>query len=125
MKNEIERVLGVMGTAGFVEKQVRKEAEEAGFASTMFEAVKRQIQEFEEALSASEDVGFMFANFGTTTTFRVQTIGFQHPHLIVMIGEHDGKPLRLLQHVSQVSLLLRAVPGGETPRKPIGFQVEK
>lgn len=101
----------------------RGNAEKAGFAWTMFEALRVQIQAFEAKLKDGEEVGVMLANFGQSVVLRVRSITFQHPHLIVMVGETDGGRRReLLQHVSQVSLLLEAIPmDGTSKRKPIGF----
>lgn len=100
-------------------------AERAGFAWTMFASLRDQIREFEAKLNEGQEVAAMFANFGSTVTLHVREITYRHPHLVVFIGEDDdGRRRELLQHVSQVSLLLSAVPSKEEKRRPIGFRKE-
>lgn len=95
----------------------------AGFAWTMFETLKAQVKEFESGLTEGEETAAWLANFGSGITVTVTGIGYKHPHLIVLKGEDEqGRSVELLQHVSQVSLLLVPVPvrPDQLPRR-IGF----
>ena len=104
----------------------RSNAERAGLAWTMFETLKEQITRFEQQLDEGEETAAMLANFGSNVTLVITEIGYQHPHLIVLVGEDEnGRRRELLQHVSQVSLLLAAVPvKPDKKRRRIGFGAE-
>jgi hypothetical protein len=83
-----------------------------------------QIVEFEKTLDASSDVGMRLVSFGSASVFRVTALGCVQPDLIVFEGEMEGgQPVRLIQHVSQLSFLLTRVPrpNPEAPRPVIGF----
>ena len=58
-------------------------------------------------------------------TFSIQDIGYWDPNMIVFYGElSDGSAVELVQHISQLNLLLVAVPRHddiEKPRRIIGF----
>lgn len=102
---------------------------EAAEASTARRAVLRleeQIREFEAELDDdSEGVGIQLVSFGQKMIVHIQTINHIQPNLIVFTGRLDetGAPVRLIQHMSQLSFLLlslrRLEP--EEPRRPIGF----
>jgi hypothetical protein len=63
-------------------------------------------------------------SFGQAVVFRLHDIGYSNPSLISFVGvTEDGDPVELIQHVSQISILLTRLPrqNPEEPRKPIGF----
>jgi len=97
----------------------------AGLAHTMYDALAVQVREFQDSLASDEEVGAVLASFGAEIRISVRTIDYRNPHLMIFVGEApDGKAVELLQHTSQVNLLL--VRMKVTDRKPyrIGFKTE-
>jgi hypothetical protein len=67
-------------------------------------------------------------SFGQTITFHVENVRFHDPSLLMFCGTTpDGGRVQLIQHVSQISFLLMAMPkpDPEQPRRPFGFQCPK
>jgi hypothetical protein len=104
----------------------RANAERAGLAWTMFEALKKQVTKFEDQLADGEETAAWLANFGADVTLVITEIAYRHPHLIILKGEDQhGRRQELLQHVAQVSLLLVAVPTKSNQKaRRIGFRAE-
>jgi hypothetical protein len=51
-------------------------------------------------------------------------MGYWNPSLLFFIGvTDDGNPVQLIQHVSQISVLLMKLPRRDTskPKQPFGF----
>lgn len=87
--------------------------------------VVAQIISFEKTLPDDLQAGGTLANFAGIT-FAIDKIGFKNPNIIILYGTlPDGSSVRLIQHTSQLNLLLTAVPrkNPEQPRRPIGFEV--
>lgn len=113
--------------AGLQQRLKRQEAqtanERAGFAEFMFNALQAQVTEFEKRIKPTEEVGALLASFGSVCLISIKCIGYRRPHLIFLRGiDDEEKEVELLQHVSQVNILLRAIPlkPGRT-RNKIGF----
>lgn len=105
-------------------KRLERDADDAraGLAHTMYDALAAQMKKFEDSLANDEEVGAALASFGTQVTISVRSIEYRNPHLMIFKGEApDGKLVELVQHTSQVNLLL--VRMKVTDRKPhrIGF----
>ncbi len=82
------------------------------------------INDFHRALDADHEVGLQLVTFGEKTTFHVEDIGYWNPSLISFIGKTEkGDPVELVQHVSQISLLLVKMKNlySGKPKNPIGF----
>ena len=97
------------------------------FADNAVHEVVRQIQQFEKALPPDMQAGGSLVNFGNTV-FAIDRIGYKNPNLIIFYGLlPDGSNVRLIQHISQLNLLLTAVKrlNPETPRRQIGFSPEQ
>ena len=86
------------------------------------EAMRDYITEFEASLEPDQEVGVRLVTFGNAVTFHAEEIGFCKPHIISFKGiTPDGERVRLIQHVSQLSFLLKAVKKlADKPRR-IGF----
>lgn len=90
----------------------------------MHERLVRYITEFEADLSDEEEVGGRLVNFGADTTFHIDDISYHGPDLLMFYGVGaNEKRLMLLQHVSQVSVLLVALPKSGEKAKRIGFRL--
>ena len=62
-----------------------------------------------------------------TGVLRIEGIGYFDPDIITFYGRDDnGAKTQLIQHVSQLSVTLRAVPkeSAEDPPRRIGFQLD-
>lgn len=82
------------------------------------------INDFHKTLDEEHEAGARLVNFGQSITFHIENIGYWNPSLISFIGKtEDGDPVELIQHISQISILLmkmkRAVR--DEPKRPIGF----
>lgn len=83
------------------------------------------IAAFESKLDAEHEVGFSMVSFGAGQVLRFEDIGYWAPDLILFFGRgDDGAPLQLIEHVSQVNVMLVAAKK-VTPQPPrrIGFDI--
>ena len=84
----------------------------------------QEIVKYQASLPDTEDVIMMLVQFGHTYTIRVTNIGYSGYTLVCFHGEDiDGKPLELIQHISQLNFLLQVQPKEkpEIPKRKIGF----
>jgi hypothetical protein len=83
------------------------------------------IARFEEGLDAEHEVAMGFTD-GGTGVIRIEGMGHFDPDMVTFYGtDPRGAKVQLIQHVSQLSVLLRAVPKRrpqEAPRR-IGFRL--
>lgn len=111
-----------------LEAQRQQRMVELGFASVLYDRLRKQIKDFEQGLSPGEEVGAYLSSFGTRVLVQIQSVGYHNPYFIVFkgISMEDGRQVRLVQHTSQVSVLFVALKVSED-RKPrrVGFYVEK
>lgn len=94
-------------------------------AQWAYERLVLYIQNFEEQLDANHEVGMGFAG-GDVGVMRIQGIGFFAPDILTFYGEDmEGAKTQLVQHVSQLSVMLRAAPKESTNDAPnrIGFRL--
>jgi hypothetical protein len=83
------------------------------------------IRNFESELDAQQEIAMGFAS-DETGVLRIEGLGFFEPDIITFYGRDEtGAKTQLIQHVSQLSVTLRAVPKEveeEAPRR-IGFHL--
>lgn len=83
------------------------------------------IQSFEEGLNADQEVVVGFAG-AETGVLSIESLGYFAPDIITFDGyDEDGVRTQLIQHVSQLNVMLRAMPKPEdidSPRR-IGFDL--
>ena len=93
-------------------------------ASDMYQRIVALINNFESELPDTMQAGGRLVSAGDIT-FSIQDIGYWDPNMIVFYGElSDGSAVELVQHLSQLNLLLVAVPRQDEiqkPRRVIGF----
>jgi Family of unknown function (DUF6173) len=83
------------------------------------------IRNFEQQLDASQEIALGLAG-DETGVLRIEGIGFFDPDIITFYGrDEQGAKTQLIQHFSQLSVTLRAVPKetAEDPARRIGFQL--
>lgn len=94
-------------------------------ASDMYNRIVALINKFESNLPEDMQAGGRLVSAGNIT-FSIQDVGYWDPNMIVFYGElsSDGAKVELVQHLSQLNLLLVAVKRTdniEKPRRVIGF----
>ena len=101
----------------------------AGLAEWMYERIVKRIVEFEKSIPDDMQAGGRFVTSATGYTFSIDDVSFWNPDMIMFYGTGpDGAKVELLQHTSQLNLLLVAVPRRDDlskPRRKIGFVVEE
>ncbi|MBP9048293.1 MAG: DUF6173 family protein [Tabrizicola sp.] len=83
------------------------------------------IRNFESQLDAEQEIAMGFAS-DESGVLRIEGLGYFEPDIVTFYGrDDDGAKTQLIQHVTQLSVTLRAVPKearAEAPRR-IGFQL--
>ncbi|MCB4454733.1 DUF6173 family protein [Leisingera sp. McT4-56] len=90
-----------------------------------YERLILYIQNFEQQLDAEHEVAMGFTG-GNTGVLRIEGMGYFDPDIITFYGsEPNGSRTQLVQHVSQLNVMLRAVPKAreEAPANRIGFRL--
>jgi hypothetical protein len=94
-------------------------------ADTMYDRLRRQIREFEQSLGPDQEIGGKFIQFGQQNIISIEGLAYQNPHLIIFYGLDlkTGNRVRLVQHMSQVSVMFMAIPKPAERPEPrrIGF----
>lgn len=99
----------------------RRAPEEKSPAEWTYERVILYIQKFEEGLDADHEVGIGFTG-SAAGTLHVHGVGFFAPDIITFYGvDPSGARTQLVQHVSQLNLMLKAAPRRTETANRIGF----
>lgn len=83
------------------------------------------IRDFEKHLDANEEVAMGFAG-SDAGVIQIEGIGFFDPDILTFFGtDEGGMKMQLIQHVSQLNVLLQARPKSDPEDAPrrIGFQL--
>jgi hypothetical protein len=92
----------------------------------MHERIVRQIMEFEKNLGPDYEVGGRFVEGPNNESLHIINVASWGPDMILFMGEWpDGRRFELLQHYSQVSVLLTAVKKMNDEPRRIGFELVK
>lgn len=94
-------------------------------AEWAYERIILYIQNFEEHLDGDHEVGMGFTG-GDVGIMRIQGMGFFAPDIVTFYGlDQSGAKTQLVQHVSQLNVMLRAAPKKADRAEPvrIGFQL--
>lgn len=93
-------------------------------AKWMHERIVSSINDFEKELDSDHEVGARLVSFGSDVTFHIEDVGYWGPDMIIFHGvSTDGKRVQLLQHVSQLSVLLVAADKVYEKARRIGFDL--
>jgi len=95
-------------------------------AAWMHQRLVHQVMEFEKNLGPDHEVGGRFVEGPSGEPLHLSNVASWGPDMILFMGEFpDGRKWELVQHYSQVSMLLVAVRKiNEAPRR-IGFELLK
>lgn len=94
-------------------------------AAWAYERLVMYIRNFEQQLDANEEVAMGFAG-SDAGVLRIEGLGYFDPDILTFYGrDEEGMKTQLIQHVSQLSVMLRAVPkeAPEAPARRIGFHL--
>lgn len=90
-----------------------------------YERLILYIQNFEKQLDNEHEVAMGFAG-GESGVLRIEGMGYFDPDILTFYGSDDaGGKTQLVQHVSQLSVMLRALPkpGAASEPNRIGFKL--
>ncbi|WP_300036583.1 hypothetical protein [uncultured Roseobacter sp.] len=102
-----------------------KPAEQKSPARWAYERIIVYLKNFEEELDNTQEVAMGFAG-GDTGVLRIEGMGYFDPDIVTFYGsDESGSRMQLIQHVSQLNVMLRALPvprEREAPQR-IGFRL--
>jgi hypothetical protein len=91
-------------------------------AESMLKSLTNQILEFERTIDDSQEVGLRLVGAPDQSRIHIERVECEGGGLLVFVGRNEnGREIRLLQHVSQVSVLLTALPKIAEKAHRIGF----
>ncbi|MEI2781197.1 MAG: DUF6173 family protein [Candidatus Competibacter sp.] len=91
-------------------------------AKFTYERLGVYIKEFEKDLDDEHEIGARLVTFGQSITFHITNIGYYGPDIISFDGfNQNGEKLKLIQNISQLSVLLIAMKKLEEKPRRIGF----
>ncbi|MCB1355976.1 MAG: hypothetical protein KDK53_05580 [Maritimibacter sp.] len=100
--------------------------EEKSPAEWAYERLILYIQNFEEQLDNAHEVAMGFTG-GDVGVLRIEGLGYFDPDIVTFYGSDGaGTKTQLIQHVSQLNVMLRALPRetqSEAPPNRIGFRL--
>lgn len=94
-------------------------------AQWAYERIIMHIKKFEETLDNDHEVGMGFAG-GDAGVIKIEGLGYFDPDIVTYHGSNaDGAKTQLIQHVSQLNVMLTASPKQVDQAEPnrIGFQL--
>lgn len=94
-------------------------------AQWAYERMILYIQNFEKQLDAQHEIAMGFAG-SDAGVLRIEGMGYFDPDIVTFYGtDPSGAKTQLVQHVSQLSVMLRALPKPEDAAEPtrIGFRL--
>ena len=106
-------------------KVAQRPTEQKSPAEWAYERLVLYIQKFEETLDADHEVGMGFAG-SDAGMLHIQGMGFFAPDIITFYGaDPSGVKTQLVQHVSQLNVMLKAAPKMNDEPARIGFQMRE
>lgn len=103
----------------------RKPVEKKSAAEWAYERLILYIKNFEEQLDEEHEVAMGFAG-SSSGAIRIEGMGYFDPDIVTFYGSDErGSRTQLVQHVTQLNVMLRAMPKKQPTEKPsrIGFRL--
>jgi len=95
-------------------------------AKWAYESLIEYIKDFEAVLDDDHEIGARLVSFGQVITFHIEAVSYDSPSIITFYGSTETmEKVQLIQHVSQLSVLLITVKKQHDKPRRIGFTVEK
>jgi len=104
---------------------IKESPQQKSPAQWAYERIILYIQNFEKQLDNDQEVGMGFTG-GDAGVIKIEGLGFFDPDLITFYGsDGTGAKTQLVQHVSQLNVMLRASPKEVDQAEPnrIGFKL--
>lgn len=93
-------------------------------AESVFRRLILYIREFEAQLDQNQEIGGRMVSFGSAVQFHIVDMGYWGPDILTFDGvDERGSRMKLIQNISQLNVLLVAMPKREPEAAPqrIGF----
>lgn len=95
-------------------------------AEWMYERLVKSIIEFEKNLDQESEIGARLVNFNSNEVISIDDVGYWGPDLVKFYGTNaDGRKVELMQHMTQVNVLLVGLRKQNEQPKRIGFILEE
>ncbi|XDA99299.1 DUF6173 family protein [Sulfitobacter sp. LCG007] len=94
-------------------------------AQWAYERIILYLRNFEKQLNADQEVAMGFTG-GQAGVLRIEGMGYFDPDIVTFYGRDEkGMKTQFIQHVSQLSVMLRAMPKAQDSAPPnrIGFRL--
>lgn len=122
------RTIGALPPVPAIAEDLWPQGDDADYATLhaaedVFNHLLARVKDFQATLPENYELGIQLANLGANKAMNVRGMGYRNPNIIEFYGLLDGKTqVAVVQHVSQLSFMLVAVPPVEA-EKPyrIGF----
>lgn len=101
--------------------------DEKSDAQWAYERLILYIQNFEKTLDNEHEIAMVFAG-DMSGVIRIEGMGYFDPDIVTFYGtDREGAKTQLIQHVSQLSVMLRALPKLSDAAEPyrIGFRLAR
>lgn len=109
------------------ESVTRTPVEKKSPAEWAYQRLILYIKNFEKTLEDEQEIAMGFTDTGAGI-LRIEGLGYFDPDIVTFYGtDQAGARVQLVQHVSQLNVLLRAMPKPQEIEKPrrIGFELAK
>ncbi len=81
-----------------------------------------EARKFEAKLDDDHEVGARLSSFGSSVLIHIRTLSAENPNIVIIDGVNENnEPVRLVQHVNQLSALFVAVKKLKEAPHRIGF----
>ncbi len=95
-------------------------------AKWAYEQIVQSIIVFEAKLDNDHEIGGRLVGFAGNEVIHIEDVGYMGPHLIKFFGRTiEGFPVELIQHVTQISVMLVAMKKETEKPRRIGFELHK
>lgn len=108
-----------------VPEKLAKAAQKKSPAHWAYERIVLYLQEFEKNLDSEHEVAMGFTG-SDAGVIRIEGMGYFDPDIVTFYGtDGAGGTTQLIQHVSQLNVILRALPKATPAQEPnrIGFRL--
>lgn len=116
---------GVNVSSADLPKGMQKPVANKSPSQWAYERLILYIQNFEEQLDSEHEIAIGFTG-GDAGVLRIEGMGYFEPDIVTFYGSDEtGAKTQLIQHVSQLNVMLRALPiakEADTPTR-IGFRL--
>lgn len=116
---------GACPDAASLPKALKESNEKKSPAQWAYERIILYIQNFEKQLDNEHEVGLGLAS-GGVGVIKIEGLGYYDPDIVTYYGTNEmGAKMQLIQHVSQLNVMLMASPKHIDQIEPnrIGFQL--